>query len=193
VSRRAAIRLVAGATGLLAAACISPYESHLAVRWDARDEILLSDESQVRVRDAQSRVFDTTDRKRALAAVVAAFQDLGFQVGVLDEALGIVSGKTFVALEEPPATAFGIDPSTVLYSAESLVVFSPSFRTWGPFWYRDNLVRLTVTVRARNAEQLIVRASAQYCLQPVEDPEPYRSFFTLLAQRMALEAAAETP
>ena len=190
---RASGRLVAGATCLLAAACISPYESHLAVRWDAREEILLSDESQVRVRDAQSRVFDTSDRLRALAAVVATFQDLGFQVGVLDEALGIVSGKTFVALEEPPVTAFGLDPSSVLYSAESLVVFSPSFRTWGPFWYRDNLVRLTVTVRARNAEQLIVRASAQYCLQPVEDPEPYRDFFALLAQRMALEAAAEGP
>jgi len=188
---RAGLRLVAGVTCVLATACVSDYESHLAIRWDAREEILLSDESQVRVRDAQSRVFDTRDKERALGAIVATFQDLGFQIGVLDEALGIVSGKTFVALEEPPATPFGIDPSAVLYSAESLVVFSPSIRTWGPFWYRDNLVRLTVTVRARNAEQLIVRASAQYCLQPVEDPEPYRSFFALLAQRMALEAAAD--
>ncbi|HVN40607.1 MAG TPA: hypothetical protein VMW19_20770 [Myxococcota bacterium] len=185
------VRLVAGATCLLAAACASPYESHLGLRWDARDEILLSDESQVRVRDAQSRVYDTSDKRRALAAVVATFQDLGFQIGVLDDALGIVSGKSFVALEEPPATTLGIDPTSLLYSAESLVVLSPSFRTWGPFWNRDNLVRLTVTVRSRNAEQLVVRASAQYCLQPVEDPEPYRSFFALLARQLALEAAAE--
>lgn len=191
VRRRRSVR-VSAAAGLLAAGCAS-YETRHAIHWDAREEIWQAEESQVRVRSAQSRVFDTNDRRRALEAVVATFQDLGFQIEVLDEALGIVSGRSFVAVEKPSVLEAGFDASYALYDEESLVVFSKGFRAWGPFYHRSNLVRLTVTVRARNPEQLIVRASAQYALQPVEDPEPYRDFFELLARAMALEGAAETP
>ena len=182
--------LAAWAGCLLAAGC-APWEQRFAIHWNARDEIWRADESQVRVRNAQSRVFDTSDRLRAVEAVVATFQDLGFQIEVLDETLGLVSGKSFVALDEPPAA--GTDASYSLYDEESLLVFARTFRSWGPFYHRGNLVRLTVTVRARNPKQLIVRASAQYCLQPVEDAEPYRNFFTLLARAMLLEGEIEEP
>lgn len=47
-------------------------------------------------------------------------------------------------------------------------------------------VRMTVSVRPRGETQLIVRANAQYNLEPVTDPEPYRTFFTALEKAMFL-------
>ena len=49
-------------------------------------------------------------------------------------------------------------------------------------------LRITVTVRPRGQTQLLVRASAQYQLQRVEDPEPYQNFFAALSKAMFLEA-----
>lgn len=136
----------------------------------------------MKVRAAQSRVFDTTDQRGVLEAVVSSFQDLGFRVAVLDEVLGVVSGTRFVRKENLPE-----DPYYWLYDDESLVAFIKSYRTWGPFEHRRDLVRLTVTVRQRNAEQLIVRASAQASLRPLEEPGEYQKFFSTLEHALFTE------
>lgn len=49
-------------------------------------------------------------------------------------------------------------------------------------------LRMTVTVRPRGNTQLAVRASAQYNLAAVEDPEPYQQFFTSLSKAIFLTA-----
>lgn len=49
-------------------------------------------------------------------------------------------------------------------------------------------VRMTVSVRPRGETQLLVRANAQYNLQPVTDPVPYQSFFAALGKAMVLTA-----
>jgi hypothetical protein len=55
-------------------------------------------------------------------------------------------------------------------------------------------IRLTVTVRPRQAGQLLVRANAQFKLAPntsttaIEDPKPYQDFFAALAKSLFLEA-----
>ena len=40
-------------------------------------------------------------------------------------------------------------------------------------------LRITVTVRPRGS-QVVVRAGAQFGIEPVEDPEPYQDFFATL-------------
>jgi hypothetical protein len=177
------------AAGLLAAGC-STYAGRHQLQWSSLQQVWRAEASQVRVRNAQSRVFDTSDRLRTVEAVVATFQDLGFQLELLDETLGIVSGRKFTGLEKP---AVGFDPTYVLYDPEGLVVFSRTYRTWGPFWHRSDLVRLTVTVRARNEKQLVVRAAAQFHLRPIEDPGPYQEFFRTLEQAMFGERHAGGP
>lgn len=172
------------ALGLLLQGCPTPYEFRHQDQWDSRDQIWLSEESQVKLRAAQSRVFDTTDRRRTIEAVVDAMQDLGFMVEVLDEDLGIVSGKKFEPLERP---SFGTDYLYHLYDDQSLLIFTKSYRSWGPFWHRSDLVRLTVTVRKRDEAQLVVRASAQYYLRAVEDPAPYQKFFRTLEQALFIK------
>ncbi len=49
-------------------------------------------------------------------------------------------------------------------------------------------LRMTVTVRPRGETQLLVRASAQYNVKPVTEPELYQQFFTSLEKAMFLTA-----
>lgn len=190
----AAICLRLGLAALLLSqvACVG-FGSRHEIQGDNWVQVLRSEESQVKVRNAQSRFYDTKDRRAMLEAIVETMQDLGFQISVLDPALGIVSGKRYLSAERPDDAGL---PSYLLYDEESLVVMNRVYRSWGPFQARADLVRLTVTVRDRNAEQLIVRASAQYFLRPVENPEPYQQFFraleqSLFAVRTARSAARE--
>jgi hypothetical protein len=189
--RTSGLRGIAGALALLLwlmlAGCPTPYELRHEGQWDSRDQVWLSEQSQVKLRAAQSRVFETIDRRRTIEAVIDTMQDLGFMVEVLDEHLGIVSGKRFEPLER---SSYFNDPFYHLYSDESLLVFTRAYRSWGPFWHRSDLVRLTVTVRKRNEAQLVVRASAQYYLKAVEDPLPYQRFFRTLEQALFLQGMA---
>jgi hypothetical protein len=50
------------------------------------------------------------------------------------------------------------------------------------------MLRMTVTVRPRGQEQILVRANAQYQDQEVTEPEPYQNFFVALEKAMFLTA-----
>ncbi|NNG01095.1 MAG: hypothetical protein HKM93_17020 [Desulfobacteraceae bacterium] len=53
---------------------------------------------------------------------------------------------------------------------------------------KNYALRMTVSVRPRGETQLLIRANAQYNVQPVTDPEPYQQFFTSLGKAMFLTA-----
>ena len=52
---------------------------------------LLSSEGQVKLRNMQSRRFDTTDRIKTLRTAMATLQDLGFVIDKADATLGTVT------------------------------------------------------------------------------------------------------
>ncbi len=54
-------------------------------------QVLETQESEVRLRSIQSRVFDTPDQNRTMRAVIATLQDLGFVVDKANASLGLVS------------------------------------------------------------------------------------------------------
>jgi hypothetical protein len=57
----------------------------------SRQQLLATDESQVRLRSIQTRAFDTTDKQATLRAVMATLQDLGFVIDSADDVIGTVS------------------------------------------------------------------------------------------------------
>jgi hypothetical protein len=65
---------------LVAAACQSP-----------KKHILDSEQSQVQLRQIQTRAFDTTDHDKVLRNSIATLQDLGFVIDKADATLGSVS------------------------------------------------------------------------------------------------------
>lgn len=112
------------------------------------DQVLASDESQVKLRSIQSRAYDTTDKIKTLRAVISTLQDLGFVIDKADDELGTVSATKA----------------------------------------RRYIMRVTVTVKPRGKTQMVVRANAQYDIQPIENPRHYQAFFEALSKAMFLQA-----
>lgn len=52
-------------------------------------------------------------------------------------------------------------------------------------------VRITVSVRPRGAERMLVRANAQFNVTAVEDPKQYQNFFNSLERSLFLTAHAD--
>ncbi len=59
---------------------------------DSREQILATSQSQLALRQIQSRAFDMTDRDKMLRTVIATLQDLSFVIDQADAGLGSVSG-----------------------------------------------------------------------------------------------------
>ena len=57
----------------------------------SRSQVLAAQESQVKLRSMQSRIFDTTDKIKTLRTAMATLQDLGFVIDKADDVLGSVS------------------------------------------------------------------------------------------------------
>ncbi|MDH5567182.1 MAG: hypothetical protein OEY15_11000 [Myxococcales bacterium] len=165
---------------LMLPGCMTQWGAELQM--NSKSQILMSNSSQVRLRSIQSRVFDTTDRFKIMHAAIAAMQDLYFDIDVLDEELGVISGKKLFHADDKPIA----DPTYYLYETDELIIFNTNFRTWGPFNYRNDLTRLTVTVRPKEETRSLVRASVQYAMRAVEDPEMYQKFFRTLEQSLFL-------
>ncbi len=63
-----------------------------ACQTDSRQQVLLTDRSQVELRAVQTRSFDTGDKTLTVRNVIATLQDLGFVVDKVDGTLGTISG-----------------------------------------------------------------------------------------------------
>lgn len=55
-----------------------------------------------------------------------------------------------------------------------------------------NELRMTVSIRPRGTQQMIIRGSAQNNLQTVEDPEPYQQFFSALSRALFFEGTVNS-
>jgi len=57
----------------------------------SKKQVLAANESQVKLRSIQSRIFDTTDKNKILRTAMATLQDLGFVIDKADDSLGSIS------------------------------------------------------------------------------------------------------
>lgn len=63
-----------------------------ACQTTSMNQVMETSESQVQLRQMQTRAFDTTNRTKTLRTVIATLQDLGFVIDKADDELGTVSG-----------------------------------------------------------------------------------------------------
>jgi len=57
----------------------------------SKRQVLAANESQVKLRSMQSRLFDTTDKIKTLRTAMATLQDLGFVIDKADDVIGSIS------------------------------------------------------------------------------------------------------
>jgi len=61
----------------------------------SRQELLGTDESQVKLRSIQTRAFDTNDKSKTLRAIISTMQDLDFVLDKADETVGTITGTKY--------------------------------------------------------------------------------------------------
>ena len=125
----------------------------------------------------------TDSRAQVLAATESQVKLRSIQTRAFDTTDRETTLRTVIATLQD--LAFVLDKADAVLGTVSATKFG-SGGAWSPR-YR---IRMTVSVRPRGNTQLLVRASAQYNLQAIEDPEPYQQFFAALARAMFLTANA---
>ena len=155
------------------------------IQWNSKDQILMSERSQVKMRSIQTRVYDSTDKVEIMRGIISTMQDLFFDIDVIDHESGIITGKKLYQ----SGGAWENNPTYYTYKTDNLVIFSTNYRTYGPFQYRNDLTRISVTIRPKGETQLMVRVSIQHNIRAIEEPEVYQTFFKLLNQSQFLSAA----
>ncbi len=125
----------------------------------------------------------TDSRAQVLAATESQVKLRSIQTRAFDTTDRETTLRTVIATLQD--LAFVVDKADAVLGTVSATKFGK-----GGFWSPQYQLRMTVSVRPRGNTQLLVRASAQYNLQAVEDPEPYQQFFAALARAMFLAAHA---
>ena len=139
----------------------------------------------------------TRGRSRAAVALAAAVLALGLAGCDVNPPRPILEGGSQVELRSIQTRRFETDDRvqtlrTVIATLQDLgFVIDKADETLGAVSATklDGYeLRMTVTVRPRPPESLLVRASAQYQMAPVENPATYQDFFTALEKSMFLAA-----
>lgn len=79
--------------------------------------VIGSNQSQVEMRNYQSRKFDTNDKKLVMRAVVSTMQDLGFIINQVDYNIGTVSGSSFTNMSTLTITVRDINSKQLIVRA----------------------------------------------------------------------------
>ena len=112
----------------------------------SRNSAITESDSQVHVRQMQTRIYDSLDKSDTLRSILATLQDLGFVIDTADYEMATITATRLQEYE----------------------------------------LRVTVTVKDRNNNQLAVRANARVDDQLIDDPATYQNFFTVLDKAIFL-------
>ena len=89
------------------------------------NDVLGISQSQLQMRNYQSRTFDTSDRALVLRAVISTMQDLGFIINRADENLGTISGTSFTHASKLTVTVRTVNKKQIVVRANAQVGLKP--------------------------------------------------------------------
>jgi len=149
------------------------------------DALQLSPES-LKIRQLQTRTFDTDDEKKMLSASAAVLQDLGFTISESESKLGLM-----VASKQRTAVEGGQVAGAILLS---ILTKQPVH------WDKEQSIRVCLVTRpvGEESKSVAVRVTFQRIVintanqvtkrEAVIDEDIYREFFEKLSQSVFLEA-----
>jgi hypothetical protein len=147
-------------------------------------------EGAVKLRELQSRRFDTLDEHALLTASTETLQDLGFIISESSSELGVLTAAKQRDAEETGQIA-GQIALTVLFAALGTI--------YNPVWDKEQTIQVTlVATPIEKSKQIEVRTSFDRVLtnnhgqkwraEIINDPELYKGFFEKLSKAVFLEA-----
>ena len=84
------------------------------------NSVLLSTKSAVELRNAQSRIYETTDKDKIYRSVIAVMQDLGYSITAVESEAGVITGNKLAQLDLT-ATVTERDESSTRVRANAIV------------------------------------------------------------------------
>lgn len=85
------------------------------------NDVLGASQSQVQLRNYQSRSFDTNDKSLVLRAIVSTMQDLGFIIDRADEKLGTISGTSYTHVSKMTVSIRVINDKQIVVRANAQI------------------------------------------------------------------------
>lgn len=76
-----------------------------------------TNESQLQMRNYQSRAFETNDKSLIMRAIISTMQDLGFIINQADDKIGTISGTSFSNLSVLTITVRQINQDKIIVRA----------------------------------------------------------------------------
>lgn len=139
--------------------------------------------SQLEIRQMQTRQYPSLDQTRALKAVIAALQDQGFTITMVDNKLGLVTAsmditKVDKATKEWSAW-FSYAPTSAIYQTALHFLANATVR---------NDDKLTV-IRISIVEQSKTNTGGVLWSQPLYDQKIYQEIFSKIEKSLFLEKA----
>lgn len=156
---------------------------------DAHARALTMDESSVKLRQAQSRRFDTADEAMILQACSAVMQDLGFNVEETSWETGLLVGS-----KDRDAVEAG-QVAGQIFLATLVAAFGGQA---DPVWDRNQRIRISIITRPIGQGAINVRTTFQRVVwdtkgqvskvETIDDLEIYQEFYDKVSQAVFLEA-----
>ena len=151
-------------------------------------EMVKLEETSLKERQIQSRIYNTLDEKKVLSSSIETLQDMGFNIDEINRQFGVVtSSKTRDARET--GQQIGLFVLAVLFGANIMDSADPT-----------QIIRTTVvtTPKAKSSKDMMVRVTLQRVMknskglvigvENIKDEKIFQAFFDKLSKSIFLEA-----
>jgi hypothetical protein len=118
----------------------------------SRARLLESEESQVKLRQIQTRTFDTTDKSKMLRATISTLQDLGFIIDKADNELATVSATKLDGYQLKMTVSVRAKGTTQLMVRANAQIGLRAIEEAGPYQNFFNSLSKALFLEAHNVE-----------------------------------------
>lgn len=136
-------------------------------------------QSQLQVREYQTRTFDTSDQKKVMKALLGALQDDGFNVSQANTDLGLLSAQKEVNVRDEGAAVLAtlLAGNNATYQNNAIMEATANVSAFG----QQTRVRLNVVQKVMDNKGGVMD------VEPVTDPKFYQDFFETVSKSLFIQ------
>lgn len=136
-------------------------------------------QSQLEIREYQTRAFDTTDQKQVLKALIGALQDDGFVISQANTDLGLLTAQKEVNVRNEGAAALLtlLGGNSATYQNNAIMEATANVSGFG----KQTRVRLNVV------QKIMDNKGGVMDVKPISDQKFYQDFFETVSKSLFIQ------